>query len=55
MLNLLTTLCLVEAFLVLTLLGELGKWVAERKDNKERRDASRRLYREHIWREMEKL
>lgn len=55
MLNLLTFLCLAEAFCVLMLIGELGKWLAERKDDQERREASRRMYRQHIWREVSKL
>ena len=48
MLNLLTALCLAEAGLILTLLGELLKWREERVDDKERRDTSRRMYRAHI-------
>lgn len=53
--NLLTALCLLEGFLVLTLVGELLKWYEERKDDKERRDASRRMYREHINKVVSKL
>lgn len=55
MLNLLTVLCLMEAWCVLRLTIEYLKWHEERSDDKERRDASRAMYRDHIHKVVRRL